>query len=142
MSNAKQRMYDLSKDLQLINVATVSEDGKPRVRYVVGKADADLNLRFCTSLRSNKIRHMKRNPSVFVTLGAKDVMSTKNWLQIEGTAEISTAKAERDAFWFEALRAYFKGPDDPDYCVVIVKPSMIELWSMQSPTPEVWQPGK
>lgn len=69
-------------------------------------------------------------------------MTTKAWLQVEGTAEISTAKAERDAFWYDGLKAYFTGPDDPNYCVVIVKPSRIEFASMESMGAEIWQSGK
>ena len=84
---------------------------------------------------------MRQNPNVHVSLGAKDLITARNWLQIEGVAEISTAKAERDAFWFDGLKAHFKGPDDPNYCVVIVKPSKIELASMASLDAEIWQPG-
>lgn len=142
MNDLKQRIFDLAKEPQLINLATITEDGKPWVRYVVGNADEALSIRFCTSLCSDKIRHMRQNPNVHVSLGAKDIMTTKAWLQIEGVAEISTAKAERDAFWYDGLKAYFNGPDDPNYCIVIVKPSRIELGSMGSMTPEIWQARK
>lgn len=142
MNDLKQRIFDLAKEPQLINLATITEDGKPWVRYVVGNADEALSIRFCTSLCSDKIRHMRQNPNVHVSLGAKDIMTTKAWLQIEGVAEISTAKAERDAFWYDGLKAYFNGPDDPNYCIVIVKPSRIGLGSMGSMTPEIWQARK
>ena len=142
MSNLQQRIFELAKEPQLINLATITEDGKPWVRYMVGQADEELSIRFCTTLCSDKIRHIRQNPNVHVSLGAKDVMTTKEWLQIEGVAEISTAKAERDAFWNDGLKAYFNGPDDPNYCVVIVKPSRIELASMASMTAEIWQAGK
>jgi general stress protein 26 len=142
MSDLKQRIYDVAKDFQLLNVATITEDGKPRVRYVVGKADADLAIRFCTSLDSNKVRQIRENPTVHITLGAKDAMTAVTWLQVDGIAEISTMKAERDAFWFDGLKNHFSGPDDPNYCIVITKPSSIELGSMKSRMPEVWEPGK
>ena len=142
MSDLKQRIFDLAKEPQLLNLATITEDGKPWVRYVVGNADAELSIRFCTALDSDKIRHMRRNPNVHVSMGAKDIMTAKNWLQVEGVAEISTAKAEREAFWYDGLKAYFQGPDDPNYCVVIVKPSRIELASMESMTAEIWQAGE
>lgn len=44
MSDLKHRIYAMGKELQLMNVATVSPDNKPRVRYVVGKMDQELNL--------------------------------------------------------------------------------------------------
>jgi general stress protein 26 len=65
-----------------------------------------------------------------------------HFLQVEGKAEISTDKAEREAFWFDELKNYFSGPDDPNYCIVIVRPSLIEFGTMGSMTPEVWQAAK
>lgn len=138
MNELKQRIFDLAKDFQLINVATMSEDGQPRVRYVIGKADPALTLRFSTHLNSNKIRQLKHNQNVFVTMGANS-MRSQTWLQIEGTAEVSTSDADRQAFWFDALKAHFTGLDDPLYSIVIIKPTRIQLTSMSS-APEVWQP--
>jgi general stress protein 26 len=142
MDNVKQKIFDAAKELQLINFATITEDGKPRVRYVVGKADNDLVFRFCTHLQTNKVSQIKKNPNVHISLGAKDLETTKHWLQVEGIAKISTDKAERESFWFDELKNYFKGSDDPNYCVVITRPSRIEYGTMGSMTPEVWAPGK
>lgn len=138
MSDLKHRIYAMGKELQLMNVATVSPDNKPRVRYVVGKMDQELNLRFSTHLSSPKIEHLKANPVVSVTLGASHPGSPQ-WLQVEGRAEIVTSKEEREAFWFDALGAHFKGPDDPVYCIVLIRPTRIELGSIENPQPEVWQ---
>jgi len=140
MVELPQRIFDAAKELQLINLATITEDGKPWVRYVVGKADKELVFRFCTHIDTNKIRQIRQNPDVHISLGATDMQTTKHWMQVEGTAEISTDKTERQSFWFEALINYFTGPDDPRYCVVIVRPSRIEFGTMGSMTPEVWKP--
>jgi general stress protein 26 len=78
---------------------------------------------------------------VHISLGASDLETAKHWLQVEGIAEISTDKTERQSFWFDELTNYFTGPDDPNYCVVIVKPSRIELGTMGNMTPEVWEPN-
>jgi general stress protein 26 len=137
MNDLKKRAYELAKDFQLINLATITEDGKPWVRYVSGKADEDLFIRFCTFLGSDKVREMKKNPNVHISLGAAG-HSAANWLQIAGTAEISTTKTEREAFWQDMFKRFFSGPDDPYFCVVIVKPMRIELASISSKAPEVW----
>jgi general stress protein 26 len=145
MSDLKQRIFDAAKGLQLMNIATVTEDGKPRVRYVVGRADEDMAMRFSTHLDSSKIRQLKMNPTVAITMGATKIGSDR-WLQLEGVAEVSTTEAERRGFWFEGLKAHFAGPDDPRYCIVIVRPTRIELmsyaWdrSRSDPGSEVWQP--
>ena len=140
MNDIEQRIYRLAGHLQLLSFATITEDGKPRVRYVVGKADENLTVRFSTHLDSNKIRQIRENPSVHITLGGTDIRSHE-WLQIEGNAEISTSAEERRAFWFDGLKAYIDGIDDPRYCVVIIKPIRIELVSMNNPVPDVWQPA-
>jgi general stress protein 26 len=142
MSNIKQRILDIAEEFQLINFATITEDGKPWVRYVVGKADNELVFRFCTHLGTRKVGQIKKNPNVHISLGSKDLETAEHWLQVEGKAEISTDKTERHSFWFDALKDYFAGPDDPNYCVVIIKPSRIELGTMGSMSPEVWEPDK
>jgi len=140
MTDLEQRIFEFAKDLQLLSFATVAENGRPRVRYVVGKADPTLALRFSTRLDSAKVRQVTNMPSVSVTTGAKDVRAP-NWLEIEGSAEVSTAETDRRAFWFDGLGTYFSGVDDPNYCIVIVKPSRIALWSMATMRPEIWQPA-
>jgi len=135
MINLEQRIYDLTKELQLINFAT-TDNGRPRVRYVVGHADASLTLRFSTYIDSNKVRQIKDNPNVFLTLGGNSIRA-QTWLQVEGVAEVTTAVVERRSFWFDALERYFQDVDDPRYSIIIVKPTTIQLCSMDTP-PEVW----
>jgi len=142
MDDLKHRIFDVAKDFQLINFATITEDGKPRVRYVVGKADNELVFRFCTHLQTNKVSQIRKNPNVHISLGAKDLETAKHWLQVEGIAQISTDKTERHSFWFDELKNYFTGPDDPNYCIVIARPSRIEYGTMGSMTPEIWEPKK
>jgi len=139
MSDLNERIYNAAKELQLINVATVTTEGKPWVRYVMGKADKDLVFRFCTHVESRKVPQIRKNPAVHISLGVSNLETAKNWLQVEGTAEVSTDKAERHSFWFDDLKNYFSGPDDPGYCIVIIKPSRIEIGTMGNMTPEVWQ---
>ena len=138
MSDLKQRIFDAAKDLQLVNVATITEDGRPWVRYVMGKADSDLFFRFCTRRGSRKVSQIRKNPVAHISLGVSSLETAQHWLQVEGTAEVSTDRHERHSFWFDELKNYFSGPDDPDYCIVIIRPSRIEFGTMGNMTPEVW----
>jgi general stress protein 26 len=140
VSDLKQRIFDTAKELQLGNLATIMEDGKPWTRYLMVKADNELTFRFCTHLESRKIPQIKNNPNVHISLGVSTLETAQHWLQVQGTAEVSTDQTERDAFWFEDLNNYFSGPEDPSYCVVIVTPSRIELGTMGSMEPEAWKP--
>ena len=141
MNDLKMRIFDIAKELQLINFATITVDGKPWVRYVMAKADSNLVFRFCTSLRSRKVAHIKKTPDVHISMGVTNFENAKNWLQVQGTAEVSIDRNERHSFWFGELKNYFSGPDDPDYCVVIVQPSRIELGTMGGMVREDWEAG-
>ena len=141
MDELKAKIFALLKDKQLMPVATLTEDGKPWVRYVVGVGGEDLSVRFVTSLQTRKIAHIRRDPEVHMTFGASSIESTGTYGQIIGTAEITTDKEERDRLWSDTLRAYFSGPDDPNYCVVIVKPQRIELMGLTEMMPQVWEAG-
>ncbi len=138
MTDLKQRILDLAPGLQLTSIATVTETGAPWVRFVAGKVQPDLSLWFSTYLSSRKIPEIRANSHVHATLGATDFTSQK-WLQIAGHAEISTDQQDRNAFWFEGLKAYIRGVDDPDYAVVKIRPDRIEIASMIAP-PEIWTP--
>ena len=141
MSDLKQRIFDAGREFQLLNFATITEDGRPWVRYVVGKAYDDLTFRFCTHKQTKKIAEIRKNPNVHISLGAANIETATHWLQVVGTAAITNSKEERHSFWFEQLKNYFSGPDDPNYCIIIVKPSRIEYGTMGSMTPEVWESG-
>lgn len=139
MDDLKRKIYDEIKEPQLMPIATITEDGNPWVRYVTGFGGEDLTIRFVTSLQTRKAAHIKRNPEVHMICGAKDLESTENYLQIAGRAEITTDEQERHRLWNDNLKAYFSGPDDPNYCVVIVKPYRIELMGMTEMVPQVWE---
>ncbi len=141
MNDLKQRIYDAAKEMQLINVATVTEDGAPWVRYVMGKAGEDLTFRFCTHLDSRKVKHIENNPRVHISLGVSSLETAQHWLQVQGTAEVSVDAAERNSFWFDDLKNYFESKDDPNYCIVIIRPLNIEFGSMGNMTPEIWESG-
>lgn len=136
MLEISERIRALAPGLQLMSVATLTEDGRPWVRYVAGRMRQDMSLRFSAHLSSRKIAQLRRNPAVHVTLGATS-FAAERWLQVEGMARISTSEEDRRDFWFDGLKAYVSGVDDPEYAVVTIAPSRIEIASMTAP-PEVW----
>ena len=138
----RQQILVLGRPPQLVSLATLADDGAPRVRYVTGHLNDQLELRFGTSLRTPKIAQLRRDSRVSITLhGLSPRVAT--WLEIEGRAAISVSAEERRSFWLDGLRGFFTGPDDPDYCVVIVRPARIALMSTDGSPSGVWvAPGK
>lgn len=132
MPDLKDRIFEFARHPQLISLATSGTDGRPQLRYVVGRVDEDLIIRFSTHLDSAKVAQLETDNRVCLTLGATQLNSPL-WLRVDGTATVSTEASDRESFWFGALAKYFSGVDDPRYCVVAIKPARIEFGA------EVWE---
>ena len=141
MPDLKDKIFAIIGQPVLASLATVNEDGKPWVRYVMALADPDLTIRVATFLSSRKVRHIRGNPEVHLAAGASSLATAGNYLQVQGRAEVVTDQAERHAFWRDQYRAYFSGPDDPELCVLRVTPYRIELQGMATAPTEVWERG-
>ena len=141
MSNVKQRIIEILQPSQLACFATITDEGKPWVRYVVCEGRADMTIRFATFSHSRKVAQIMTNPEVHLTCGATGLADMKPYLQIQGHAAFCTDATERNGFWRESLQNYFQGPDDPNYGVIVVTPYRIELCSPGSPEPLVWDEG-
>jgi general stress protein 26 len=123
----------------LAGLATVTEDGKPWTRYVMAMGAEDMRIRFSTFLNARKVGQIEKNPEVHMVCGVTDPNSWQHYLQIQGTAEVTTDEKERKAFWSDMLKDIFEGPDDPNYAIVIVKPYRIEVSTFGSLLPEIWE---
>ena len=139
-------MTDLPKRIQarlaeptLASLATITEHGKPWVRYVTAMMDNDLNVWIVTSLRSRKAAHIQNNPEVHLVCGVTSLESPEPYLQIQGRAEILTDPDLKKARWNDFLSTYFSGPNDPDYCILKINSYRIEWQGMASAPPEVWE---
>ena len=141
MSDIQQRILDIVRNPHLSSFATITEDGKPWVRYVLASATEDLTIRFATSTDTRKVAQIRKNREVHLTSGITDPASAQAYVQIQGTAEFVTDQAERDEFWHDELKNYFSGPQDPHYGIVIIKPYRIELYTMGEHAPQIWQRG-
>ncbi len=138
MTELQTKIVEIIEGADCASLATVSEDGKPWVRFVSPKISEDMTLRVATFASSRKIQHIVRNPEVHLTVG-KGNPPEMVYLQIQGRAQATDEKAERNALWTEGLGAYFQGPDDPEYRVLIIRPYRIEVNVPGSPSPEIWE---
>lgn len=141
MTTLKDKISTILRPLQLSSLATITEEGKPWVRYMMTQGADDLSIRCATFAHSRKVAQIAANPEVHLTLGVTNPGVMIPYLQIQGRARFSTEAADRHGFWSEMLAAYFSGPDDPDYGVLIVTPYRIEVATPGSHTPEVWTAG-
>ena len=140
MSELKGKIRDKMLQPTLSVLATITEDGKPWVRYVTPIMDDSLVVRFATFLHSRKVGHIKSNPEVHLATGVTAPETAESYLQIQGRAVIKSDPEMKKAMWSDQLKRYFTGPDDPNYCVCEIVPYRIEYMSMTSMAPEVWEP--
>lgn len=141
MDELKKRILDIIGKPSMTGFATLTEEGAPWVRYVMATASEDMTIRFSTFVNSRKVSHIKNDPRVHLVAGVTDPEEWSAYLQIIGTAELMTGEDEKKAFWNPQLEEYFEGPKDPNYGVVRVTPSMIELYEREKYEPEVWTSG-
>jgi general stress protein 26 len=139
MNELEKKIWKIIGRRQTAALATLNADGAPWVRYVTVEADRDFTLRFCTSLSSRKAGEMAANPDVHVTCGNLQPPDDSAFLQIAGRAEIRRDEKTKASCWNEEWRRYFKGPDDPDYIMVFIRPVRIEYNGPGSFVPEVWE---
>ena len=139
MSDIKEKILEKMKAHTLASFATVTEDGKPWTRYVVVKADDQLNVWFATFKNSRKTIQIEKNPEVHLTLGVSEPDKAVSWLQVQGRAELFEDAETKKAVWYDILTSIFSGPDDPNYLVCKVKPYRIEYYMMNMPKPEIWE---
>ena len=110
--------------------ATVDKQGCPQMRAMMPvKIDDDFTAYYITSRMTAKCRQISANPKVS-TLWTEIVDPMKDWrsVLVKGEAGISDDKALREQFWMEELRQIFPGgADDPNYVILIIKPTEMIL---------------
>ena len=139
MNNIRQRILSITRPAHLASLATISEDGKPWVRYVISRAGDDLTIRVATRVNARKVAQIQKNPEVHLTCGVTDPRNVETFLQIQGRAEFTTDRAERESFWDPHLKNVFEGPNDPEYGIIRITPYRIEVWEEGRREPDVWE---
>ena len=123
----------------LSGLATLTEDGRPWVRYVTAWMEDDLTIWFTTFQGSRKAAQIRQSPEVHLTCGVTDMETAETYLQVQGRAEILDSPEIKREKWLPVLENIFSGPDDPNYCVCRISPYRIEYQGMTSEPPRVWE---
>lgn len=138
MSDLKSQIQGILRQPQLAGLATITQDGKPWVRYVMAVTSPDLTIRCATHAMARKVKQIAKNPEVHLTCGITDPQKMGPYLQIQGRATLNTSQDARRSFWTDMLAPIFEGPDDPNYAVIEIRPYSIEYWTPGTFKPEVW----
>ncbi len=137
MDELRKRIVEIINQAEFAAFATITENEKPWVRFVSPRASDDMILRFSTFANSRKVRQIAKHSEVHLTLGVGSA-GTMTYLQIQGLARVTDDLAELTAHWRPEMAEYFKGPDDPQYRVVIIDPYRVEVNLPGQVEPLVW----
>ncbi len=122
----KDRIISVMKGgAHLAAVATVGADKKPYVRIMSMKNEG-LELASATYVNSKKVAHIKSNKHVSISI-LKDHAKMSDYIIVSAAATVCCDAKTKKAFWSQGLAHYFKGADDPNYCVIKFKPQAIEF---------------
>ena len=131
MATRKQEIESLAKLMKKIDVAMLATVGKGG--YLVSRPLSTQTAQFdgeriwfMTDADSPKVAEIKRNGKVNVAYASKDAST---YISAAGDAVVRRDQALIDAFWNDAMKAFFpKGKDDPNLTLIEVVVRTIEYW--------------
>ena len=97
-------------------LALIDTDGYPTAATISpSKIDGIRRITFCTGLGSNWVRRIEKcsHASVCFNSGAEQYNIT-----LIGDIEVLTDIESKKEMWYDGMGYYFKGPDDPNFCVL------------------------
>ncbi len=124
------RILELIEGPKIAAVATVNEESGqilPAVRYMVTTGLGDLTLMAATNKSTRKIKQIKKNQNVALTIRKEGDFSNP-YVIIRAQAEIHDDLVSKRSFWNPSLEKRFDGPEDPNYVVLKYTPSIIEYY--------------
>jgi general stress protein 26 len=143
MSGAQDKILAKLRSLEqpaVWSLGTVTDDGKPWVRYITPMAiDDDLVIWGNTFSGARKVAQIAANSEVHLTVGVKDYASAADYLQVSAVAEVITDPAIKAAKWVDYLSMVYAGPEDPNFAVLKITPYRIEYQTLAPVAPEVWE---
>lgn len=121
---------------EVCSLATI-EGTKPHVRYMTLFHDG-IHIMLVTSKKTHKVEELEENPHVNIITGFNGDWEAET-LQIEGTASVSADESLREKLWKDLFKMWFKGPDDPNYVILVIKPRRIYYYDGKTLKDEVWE---
>lgn len=104
-------------------LAQLDLDGYPTASTITASKAGGIEwVAFCTGLGGTRTNRIERCSRASVCFNAEDYNIT-----LVGTLEIVTDPQTKREMWYEGLANHFKGPDDPDYCVLRFKTERYNL---------------
>lgn len=131
----KNKVLEVLEKRQTGVLASVKKN-KPHSRYMTFYHD-ELTFYTPTSIETHKAEDIKENPNVHLLVGYEGEEYGDPYLEIEGTATIRDDQGLKEKYWSEQMKHYFEGPNDPNYILLEIKPSLIRLMNTEEHEPQI-----
>jgi general stress protein 26 len=120
-----ERVWEIIEKVDVCMLTTQYEGGL-RARPLEARPDRDAGIIwFVTDLRSGKEREIEAEHDVgLVFIDTKE----KAYLSLTARAEVQHDHAKAAEIWKSTDNVWWNGPDDPNVCVLRVRPMTAELW--------------
>lgn len=109
--SAMEKIEKIMKDHELMSLATVSLDGKPRVRsvdFVMG--DDASTLYFITNVNTQKVKELEKDSAVFISIDHDcpdmESLAQLSYLKAEGRARMASSPEEGQAIFGRILQKF------------------------------------
>ena len=130
----KEEVIDLIRDAGFCQLAT-TEGKQPRVRPMMPYLTDENQLLIALLERSRTIAQAKENPLVELCF-----VDRKMWYcRIAGNATISDDQEKKEILWnnIPMLKQYFGGPEDPNFNLMIIDITEVEVMTPHQKEPEM-----
>ncbi len=119
------RVWDIIEKVGVCMLTTRSADGL-RARPLEARPERNAGvIWFVTDLRSDKEHEIEAEHDVGLVFTDE---KTKAYLSITARAQVRRDHATAAAIWKSTDNMWWRGPDDPNVCVLRVTPIAAELW--------------
>jgi general stress protein 26 len=131
---SKEQALNILNESRIGTMATV-QNNKPHSRYMTF-FNEDFTLYTPTSKSTHKVEDIEANPNTHILIGYEGEGFGDAFLEIEGKVSESTDVSVKEKIWNDQMKNWFKGPDDPEMVVLVVKPTLIRLMNKSGKPPE------
>jgi len=123
----QDRVWDLIGDIKFAMLVTHDGEGdelRARPMHAHGKREEDA-IYFLSDRRHHKDDEIHVNDNVCVAFADNSGM---RYVSVTGTATVLEDRAKIQALWDPSNKAFWDNENDPNICVLRVRPSMAEFW--------------
>ncbi|MFJ7747342.1 pyridoxamine 5'-phosphate oxidase family protein [Peribacillus sp. NPDC097295] len=130
----KEKILNVIKESKIGVLSTV-ENNKPYSRYMTF-FNEELTFYTPTSVETEKIDEIEKNPHVHILLGYENEGLGDSYIEISGTSKINDSADLKQKLWNKSFEQWFKGPEDPNYVLLQIKPENIRLMNNNGEPPQ------